>query len=143
MGLIWKLKDKLYFVIGGLLLFVGIVFDAAGGYMILRGEEGVGAFVLFFFTLILVLPAVLLIRHGFKLRKKQDKLEKLKLYLKRNNKIKVSKLANAVGENQLNTISLLEDGMDKGLFHGSYEEEDDIQYFKYSEYPTDSENYNT
>lgn len=136
MSFLWKTKDEVYLAVGIILLIIGALFDLVSILILLEDVE-IGIVALFIFTLIFVLPALILIKHGLKVRRKQDKLEKLKTYLERNKRIKVSRLARVISENELDTVSLLEEAMDKDLFQGTYDEEDGEQYFVYTDYSYD------
>ncbi|MFO7990818.1 MAG: hypothetical protein R6U61_00810 [Thermoplasmata archaeon] len=133
MSFLWKAKDEIYLTVGIILLIIGALFDLVSILIMLEDIE-IGAVALFIFTLIFVLPALVLIRHGLNVREKQDKLEKLKVYLERNKRIRVSRLAQVISENELDTVSLLEEAMDKDLFQGTYDEEDGEQYFVFTDY---------
>ncbi len=136
MNILWKFKDEAYLTIGVIVLIIGALFVLASIVLAMEDFEtgvcGVGLF-----SAIFLLPAGFLIRHGLKVRKNQEKLEKIKTYLETNNRIKISRLAEVIGESELETVSILDEGMEKGLIQGTYEEEDGDQYFVYTEYSYD------
>ncbi|MEF8874279.1 MAG: hypothetical protein V5A88_06365 [Candidatus Thermoplasmatota archaeon] len=133
---IWKFKDEAYLTVGVILLVIGALF-VLGSVVLTMEDPGLGMFGIGFSTVCFLLPAGFLIRHGLKVRKNQEKLEKIKTYLETNNRIKISKLAEVIGETELETVSILDEGMEKDLIQGSYEEDEGEQYFVYTEYSYD------
>ena len=129
MSSLWKIKDESYITIGLILLILFGLFFFVGISMIPEEEIGLVMMTIFIFFLIFGLPGIYLFRRGVKARKRQDKLEKLSRYLHRDKKIRVKKLARVIGENELETESLLEEGMEKDLFEGCFEEEDEELIF--------------
>ncbi|MFP3872800.1 MAG: hypothetical protein ACOCTR_06395 [Candidatus Natronoplasma sp.] len=93
------------------------------------------------FSFLLILLGGLLIRHGLKLRKNQDRFENIKTYLQRYKKVKISKLAKMIDESELETVSILDEMEERGEIQGIYQEDDGEQYFVYNEYAVNSEDY--
>lgn len=132
MGKLGRLKDELYLVIGSILIFIFVIFLSVGFSM--AGEEGMGIisltmFIIFLFT---GLPGILFFRAGWKERKKQKKLKKIDNYLSTNMRVRITRLSQVIGESELDTVNLLEEGMDKDIFTGSFQKEDGEQIFVYT-----------
>ncbi len=138
MATLWKFKDEAYLTIGVILLVIGAIFVLASIALALEDIE-LGLFGLGFSSIFFILPSVFLIRHGLKVRKNQEKLEKIKTYLETNRRIKVSRLAEVIGESELDTVSILDEGMEKDLIQGSYEEDEGESYFVYTEHSYNEE----
>jgi len=133
MSNLWRYKDEIMLILSFLLIGLYVLFLLAGITMI--GENTVSEIVvvmgfIFIFT---GLPGIVLLKFGLKARRKQKELEKLANFLRRNQRIRIRRLAKYLDKSVIDTYSILDEGIEKGIIHGKYEEQGKNQVFKYEE----------